>query len=75
MIYYKITYYNKEFCFGGSFLKFWQLKYVKNIADFYFTAFNLKNLNIRLEITEIKSNEHEIQNQKRGDVLTNCIQK
>ena len=54
--YYKITYYNKEFCFGGQFLNFWQLQHVKNIADFYFKSFNLKVLNIRVEIIEIKSN-------------------
>ena len=74
MIYYKITYYSNDFCFGGQFLEFWQLKYIKNIVDFYFEAFNLKELNIRVDIIEIKSNEYEIQNQKRGDVITNGIQ-
>jgi len=73
-IYYKITYYNKQFCFGGQFLEEWQLKHVHYLANFYFRAFNLKILNIRLEIIEIKSNDYEIQNQKKGDVLVNGIQ-
>ncbi len=47
---YKITFYKEDFCFGGMFLEFWQLKYVKNIADFYFKALKLEDLNIRVEV-------------------------
>ena len=49
MIYYKIMYYNEDFCFGGQFLEAWQLKYVKNIVDFYFEAFDYKVINIRFQ--------------------------
>ena len=68
MIYYKITYYNNSFCFGGQFLEKWQLKHVKYIVDFYFTALHLKKLNIRFEIIHIKVNEYNQKLQKSEEI-------
>ena len=50
MIYYKVCYYNGDKKLGGHFLEEWKLKFVKNLVDQYFISFNLKIINIRIEV-------------------------
>lgn len=50
MIYYQIIYYNGDRCLGGHILEKRQLEAVKDFAHPYFQLFNLKVVNVRMEI-------------------------
>ena len=48
--YYEISFYNGNKGLGGQILQLSQLKNVKYHANFYFKAFRLKEINIRMKI-------------------------